>query len=396
MKIAIYSGEIPSTTFIEHLIKGVVKEGHQVFLFGRLKGKVSYDKDVKVVNTPSNAFYRVLFVTLYGLRFLLKNYRENTLLKAVMVEQGHTRIRQKIMFLSKVLPVLNNRPDIFHVQWIKNGIEWDFLPRFGVKLIGSFRGSHITYTPVVEPEYAKRYKESFSNFTAFHAVSRDIARKASNFGADLSKVHVIPGAVSRSLLKQPFSVKRKTTEVKIISVGRFHWVKGYQYALDACKYMKDAGIEFTYTIVGGVGQEEIPFQRNHLGLEKEVFFIDQLPHHKLLELFKAADLCLLPSIEEGIANVVLEAMAMGVPVISTDCGGMREVITHKENGWLVPIRDSKAICEAVKDYLNTDEKELMKILDNARKTIQQKHLLQNQIAAVIKMYQHTLNGAESH
>ncbi|MBI9061383.1 MAG: glycosyltransferase family 4 protein [Marinilabiliaceae bacterium] len=392
MKIAIYSGEIPSTTFIEHLIRGVAKAGYEVVLFGRLRKRVNYnDKRVIIKNTPISPFFSILFVIVQGLLFLLRHFSDRSLLIKAMKEKEQKTLRKKLLFLSKVLPILNYHPDLFHIQWIKSGIEWDFLPWFGIKLIGSFRGSHITYTPIVNQKYVELYQQSFPRFTAFHAVSEDIAHKAVTFGADRSVIHVIPGAVSEELLNRVPSPKVNGSALKIISVGRFHWVKGYHFALDACKLLKDAGVEFTYTIIGGVGQEEIPFLRRSLGLEKEVKFVDHLSHNQLLSVLAEADVCLLPSVEEGIANIVLEAMALGVPVISTNCGGMSEVITNKVSGWLVSIRSSKAIYKAIIDYLNTDEVEREKMIENAREAVKSKHLLSMQIANMIRLYQKAMN-----
>ena len=65
------------------------------------------------------------------------------------------------------------------------------------------------------------------------------------------------------------------------------------------------------------------------------------------------DLLILPSLNEGIANVVLEAMALGIPVISADCGGMSEVVLPNETGWLVPVRDSEAMGEAIIEFTQT-------------------------------------------
>ena len=55
---------------------------------------------------------------------------------------------------------------------------------------------------------------------------------------------------------------------------------------------------------------------------------------------KQSDCLILPSVQEGISNVVLESMAIGLPVISSDCGGMKEVINYGKNGFYFPARDS--------------------------------------------------------
>ncbi|MEQ9210457.1 MAG: glycosyltransferase family 4 protein, partial [Pseudomonadales bacterium] len=77
----------------------------------------------------------------------------------------------------------------------------------------------------------------------------------------------------------------------------------------------------------------------------------------------------LPSVEEGIANVVLEAMSVGLPVISTDCGGMREVIDSGANGFLVPIRNPKAMADAIEVFSTIAPAQIEVIRKNAYATI---------------------------
>lgn len=393
MKVAIYSGEIPSTTFIENLIKGLADKNYTVLLFGIKKNRINYRHDnIILKNTPKNKILISLFFLVNILILLFKNKSDLKLARKVMEEKEIGGLKLQVYFLCKLLPILLNKPDVFHVQWIKGGVEWDFLTRFGIKLVGSFRGAHINYTPIIEPKYVKIYKKSFPKFDAFHAVSKSIAHEATKYGANINKTTVIPGAVSPSLLEIPISTK-KSKVIRIMSVGRFHWKKGYNFALDACKKLKDQGIKFEYTIIGGVGVEDIPFQRRDLGLEEDVKFIDQLAHSEVLEMYKDCDLFLLPSVEEGIANVVLEAMSIGIPVISTNCGGMSELINNK-NGWLVPVRDPKAICNAVIAYSNLDELEINRMIISARETIKTNHLIPDQIAQFDEMYQSIISSTK--
>ena len=76
---------------------------------------------------------------------------------------------------------------------------------------------------------------------------------------------------------------------------------------------------------------------------------------KVFEYMNSSDVLLLPSLEEGIANVVLEAMTIGLPVISTDCGGMNEVIIHNETGFLVPILDEHKLANQIIDFKNLSD-----------------------------------------
>ena len=116
-----------------------------------------------------------------------------------------------------------------------------------------------------------------------------------------------------------------------------------------------------------------------MGLSKFVTFINGLPHKKLIEKISISDLFLLPSIEEGISNAVLEAMALGVPVISTDCGGMMEVISNSENGFIIPVRDPKSMADAIQTFQHLDKTDKMIIINNAKETIIHNYLLYDQV-----------------
>ena len=175
--------------------------------------------------------------------------------------------------------------------------------------------------------------------------------------------------------------------LRIISVGRCHWKKGYTFALDAISILNNKGVPFHYTIIAsGKDNENIHYQIHDLGLKESVTFINGLPHDEVIEKLLESDLFLLPSLEEGISNAVLEAMALGVPVISTDCGGMGEVIRNGDNGYLVPSWDPNSMASAILNFINSDNNNKSKIVYNARETIIQNHLLSHQVDQFKSLY----------
>jgi glycosyltransferase involved in cell wall biosynthesis len=95
----------------------------------------------------------------------------------------------------------------------------------------------------------------------------------------------------------------------------------------------------------------------------------------------------LPSVEEGIANVVLEAMMVGLPVISTDCGGMREVIEYGVNGFLVPVRNPEALAEAIVQVMELSPEAVENIRQQAHQTIVQRFTMEINIKAFVGMYE---------
>ena len=93
----------------------------------------------------------------------------------------------------------------------------------------------------------------------------------------------------------------------------------------------------------------------------------------------------------GLANVVLEAMALGTLVISTNCGGMDEVIIDNENGFLVPIRNSEAMASALKRISELPLPTYQKMATRARNTIEEQHNHEKMVVEMLDLYQKVLN-----
>ncbi len=385
-KIAIYSGAIPSSTFIERLILGLALDGFKVYLFGLKLKNIEYKKNIFQI-TYSHKLSKIYNFFKYSfLLFIFKN-REKKILDAIIKSKNSDSKILKV----KYYPVLYHKPDIFHVQWAKSLEDWIWVQDFGIKLVLSLRGTHITISPITDENLAIQYKKNFPKVNGFHAVSKSILQEAQNYGANLSKSKVIYSGLNLSDLN--FLEEKKPNKIlKIISVGRSHWVKGYTVALDAFAILKTENFQFQYTIIGIENDEELIFQRSELGLEHDVVFIKNSDFETIKKEIQNADFLLLPSLEEGIANVVLEAMALGTLVVSTNCGGMNEVITDGKNGFLVPIRNAKAISQKIKmiDKLTESEKRI--IIRRARNTIEMQHDFESMISEMKHLYDDVLNS----
>src|SRR5690606_11344820 len=100
-----------------------------------------------------------------------------------------------------------------------------------------------------------------------------------------------------------------------------------------------------------------------------------------------ADVLLVSSVTEGIANVVLEAMQLGTLVVSTNCGGMAEVINDGINGFLVPIRQPEKIAETLKNTVSLSREEKDVMIDEAKKTIANQHTSVRMVKGMMDMYE---------
>jgi glycosyltransferase involved in cell wall biosynthesis len=147
-------------------------------------------------------------------------------------------------------------------------------------------------------------------------------------------------------------------EPLILSVGRLVPKKGLDDLIAACALLHAAGIKFHCRIVGeGPLRENLNTQIHTAGLDAIVSLEGAMTHAQLIDLYGQADIfALAPRIEDngdrdGIPNVIAEAMAIGLPVVSTDVSGIPELVRHEVTGLLVPPRSPGALAAAMERLL---------------------------------------------
>lgn len=367
VKVAIYSGVIPSTTFIERLIRSVAQAGVRVYLFGTLLKPVKYP-NLPVILVSNYPGWRGWLQTLFRMaRLGVTQPSRLWQLRSYLRETGASGW-SALKLWQKYVPVMLYMPDIFHVQWAKACGDWVFLSKFGVKLVLSLRGAHINYSPLADPALAEMYREVLPRYHRFHAVSHAIAHEAGRWGVPADRINVIySGLIPSHELPAmlPFS-----EPIALLAVGRMHWKKGYHFLFDAMALLQAEGHSVSLTLIAqGNMTEELMFQLHQLGLEKEVRWIPGLPHEDVLKEMQKHHLLVLPSVEEGIPNVVLEAMNQGLLVVATACGGLTEVIHHGRNGWLVPVRNAEKLKETILEASATVDRDRAAMRLEAWKTV---------------------------
>jgi glycosyltransferase involved in cell wall biosynthesis len=141
------------------------------------------------------------------------------------------------------------------------------------------------------------------------------------------------------------------------------------------------------SIVGSGNEEQrIRFTIHDLGLDSHVMLHGALRPDGVRALLNDADLFVHSSLGEGISNGVLEAMASGLPVVTTDCGGMREAVTDGQEGFVVPVRDVAAMSAALA-VLARDAGLRQRMGRAARATVERSFALEQQIASFASLYE---------
>ena len=142
----------------------------------------------------------------------------------------------------------------------------------------------------------------------------------------------------------------------LVSVGALVERKGFHRVIEILPNLIASHPDLHYLVVGGASPEgnlesRLRAQAAELGLTERVHFLGALPPEELAWPLSAADVFVLASGNEGWANVFLEAMACGLPVVATDVGGNAEVVCREELGVVVPLGDPAALAQALEGAL---------------------------------------------
>ncbi|WP_029000202.1 glycosyltransferase [Azohydromonas australica] len=224
----------------------------------------------------------------------------------------------------------------------------------------TLRGSEARHAcdPVLAPLLARALRDA----TQVFAVSESLRQVAIGLGTPADKVQVVGNGVDlRRFSPIARAQARRALGVPeggpvLVSVGGLVERKGFHRVIELLPRLRQRFPDLRYLVVGGPSPEgdmsaALREQVAALGLEAAVHFLGPLPPDRIREPLSAADVFVLATRNEGWANVFLEAMACGLPVVTTDVGGNAEVVCRQELGTVVPFGDAQALGGALEDAL---------------------------------------------
>lgn len=351
VRILVAGIQWPPETFLARILRGLPSEGVEVLVSCAGQPDAGWRNlpGLTLLATPAwkgSRAQRIGRIARWSARAALRSPRELSAIASTL--QGG--VEEVLRRLHRLLPLLGHRPDVVYFPWNHAAVHYEALFDLGVPVVISCRGTQVNVDPHVPTlsHITEDLRRTFAKAAAVHCVSQHILDEARQYGLDPAKARVIRPAVdTRDFTPTPRS-RRASGRVRMVTTGALIWRKGIEYLLMALRMLLDRGVDAELVVIGdGKERSRAEFTARDLGVVQHVEMLGRKPPGEVLAELRRADVFVLSSLSEGISNAVLEAMACGVPVVTTDCGGMLEAIQPERDGMVVPVRDPKAMADAI-------------------------------------------------
>lgn len=276
----------------------------------------------------------------------------------LVLDSWQQRKASKLGFLRRIYRLslfAGHELDILHIEFDTQAIGIIEVKTFlkDCRILLSSRGT-FQKTSVLD-EYPDAPAYLYGQLTGYHFISEYLRRNAYQLGlSEAVPYWVIKPAIDLSLFvppEQPRLPKDGSGEkIRLITVARVEWQKGYEFAIDAVARVRAAGIPVEYVIVGtGDHEEAVRFAALQYGLlhDGTVHFTGLIPREEVVRQLQQADIMIHAAIEEGFCNAVIEGQATELPVVVSDAGGLPENAQDGVTGFVVPRRDPAAMAAKI-------------------------------------------------
>ncbi|MFN4080088.1 MAG: glycosyltransferase family 4 protein [Saprospiraceae bacterium] len=299
-------------------------------------------------------------------------------------------LRERLRLTALYAPFAGERFDVIHFAF--SGLGVTYLPiLFFLKkksaLYVSCRGHAEQVRPLNDPERRAALAGLFAAVDRAHCVSDNMREICRAYGLAPDKAFVNRPAIDADWFR--IDAERESGQarrLRLVSVGRLHWQKGFETLLQTVQILLRDGVEVCLDIVGeGPEREKLVFMTHMLGLSEHVRFRGALAHNAVRQTLAEADVYVQSSLSEGISNALMEAMAMELPSVCSDVGGTRELVVHGQNGLLTPPSDPVALADALQT-LGADPALRLRLGRAARQTILRDFRLERQLRVYQEEY----------
>jgi len=176
----------------------------------------------------------------------------------------------------------------------------------------------------------------------------------------------------------------------IICVSRVTPRKGIRFLIQSFKILSRR-YDYLRLVIVGDGNERASLEDlvQSLEIKEKVVFTGPISHDKVWEYYQKASIFVLPSLNEGMSNTMLEALACGLPLLATDTGGTRELVTDNKNGFIIKMKDSNDLAEKIEKFLL--DKSLEEKMGKESRLLAEKLSWESVAKEYINLYKKTAN-----
>ncbi|MGB3311758.1 MAG: glycosyltransferase [Nodosilinea sp.] len=376
MRVAFLVGHFPrlSETFVLNQITGLLDRGHEVDVYTEhIEGWTKVHPDVEkyrlwehtflINSVPQNYIWRVL----RGLWLTLIHFHQAPwlILRSLNVfAYGAQAASLWLLYSAISLAEKQDSYDIIHCQFGTQGYRGATFKRLlkpTPKLLVMFRGHDISR--YVKEGGDKVYQALFKDVDYCLANCSFFRQRVIDLGWDAEKISVHFSGIDVSKFKFKSRSLNFDEPIKIATVGRLEEKKGIEYAIRAFAKQIEKTPSITYYIIGdGSLKESLDALIRSLGVESNVHLLGWKNEAEIIQVLDTCHVFIAPSVtasdgnQDAPINVLKEAMAMGLPVISTCHGGIPELVEDGISGYLVPERDVYALAEKLEYMIAHPEK----------------------------------------
>jgi colanic acid/amylovoran/stewartan biosynthesis glycosyltransferase WcaL/AmsK/CpsK len=408
LKIAIIISEFPSLneTFILDHITGLIDRGHEVHIYATAPATLpKVHEEVKTYRLLDRTVYRQTSKFMMPRNKILRALKAHVLLAEGLVKNPRAALNALNVFRSgkqaaylgsvfRAAPFFGcGEYDIVHCHFPANGQLAVFLRDIGAmtgKIVTSFHG--YSRRRFKDGKMSRVFDDLFEKGDLFLACSGHMKQwyDQVGWGGEKMIVHRYGVQVNRFLPSEtPY---HNHGPVRLLSVGRLVEKKGFEYAIRGVAKVLRQSPSLQYDIVGD-GPERRKLERliTELGVVDHIRLLGWQDRAEVLRLLERANIFLAPSVtsqsgdQEGIPLVLHEAMALGLPVISTWHTGIPELVQDGESGFLVAERDVDAIADRLTHLVKHPES-WRQMGQRGRQHIEQFNNLDRQNDRLVEIY----------
>ncbi len=207
------------------------------------------------------------------------------------------------------------------------------------------------------------------------------------------KVKIVHCGLEQSFYDVASSQSPPSQVARLICVGRLCEQKGQLLLLEACRSLKEKGLEFELLLAGdGEMRPEIERMVRAYDLSDNVKITGWISSKQVRDEILASHAMVLPSFAEGLPVVIMEAMALRRPVISTFVAGIPELVINGHNGWLVPAGSVAELSTAIEQLLSTSAEKLKEMGDSAYTRVRQRHDIDTEVEKLAVLFRESASG----